>query len=300
MSGAGRYAEELGLSPRFLNQLRALTLQNKRMLPGPGAGRRRSPRSGSSVELLDYRNYVPGDDLRRLDWNVLARLDALFIRVFRAEENLLVRTYVDSSRSMAFGQPPKGHLARRLAAALAYAALVGHDRVEVAACGGDALQVIPTASGEVGAARIWQFLSALGFTGAGDFHRHALEAGSRLREPGLTMLFSDGLFDDGLLPSLRSFLAMGHELVVVQVLDREELAPTLEGDWRLTDAEAPNRQVEVTLTAVTTGEYRQRLRGYTDEVREFCRRYGASYFLVPSDMDVEDVVLGLMRGALAQ
>jgi uncharacterized protein (DUF58 family) len=252
------------------------------------------------VELLDYRNYVPGDDLRRLDWNVLARLDALFIRVFRAEENLLVRTYVDCSRSMAFGQPSKGHLARRLAAALAYAALVGHDRVEVAACGGDALQVIPTASGEVGAARIWQFLSSLNFEGTGDFHRHALEAGSRLREPGLTMLFTDGLFDDGLLPTLRSFLAMGHELVAVQVLDREELAPTLEGDWRLADAEAPSRQVEVTLTAATTAEYRQRLHGYTEEVRDFCRRYGASYFLIPSDMEVEDVVLGLMRGSLAQ
>jgi uncharacterized protein (DUF58 family) len=71
---AGRLAQELGYSPEFLNQLRALVLQNKRMLPGPGAGRRRSPRAGSSVELMDYRNYVPGDDLRRLDWNVLARL----------------------------------------------------------------------------------------------------------------------------------------------------------------------------------------------------------------------------------
>ncbi|MFZ5824348.1 MAG: DUF58 domain-containing protein [Bacillota bacterium] len=299
MNGAGRYAAELGFTPRFLNQLRALTLQNKRMLPGPGAGRRRSPRAGSSVELMDYRNYVPGDDLRRLDWNVLARLDSLFIRVFRAEENLLVRIYLDISRSMSFGEVPKAKLARGLAGALAYTALVGHDRVEAAACGGPALQFIPTASGEVGAARVWQFLSSLTFTGRGDFHRQSLEAASRLREPGLTLLISDGLFEGGLVPTLKSLLALGHEPVVIQVLDREELEPQLEGDWRLTDAENPARQVEVTLTPVTTGDYRGRIQSYTQELRDFCRRHGASYYLVPADLQVEDVVLSLMRGALA-
>lgn len=298
MSGAGRYAAELGFTPRFLNQLRALTLQNKRMLPGPGAGRRRSPRAGSSVELMDYRNYVPGDDLRRLDWNVLARLDSLFIRVFRAEENLLVRTYLDVSRSMAWGDPPKFRLARSLAGALAYTALVGHDRVEAAACGGAALQFIPTASGEVGVSRVWQFLASLEASGHGDFHRQAVEAASRLREPGLTILITDGLFEGGLTPTLKQILAMGHEPVVIQVLDREELEPLLEGDWRLTDTENPGRQVEVTLTPVTTGDYRERIRSYTQELKDFCRRYGAPYFLVLAEAQVEDVVLGLMGGAL--
>lgn len=298
MSGAGRHAQELGFTPRFLNQLRALTLQNKRMLPGPGAGRRRSPRSGSSVELMDYRNYVPGDDLRRLDWNVLARLDSLFIRVFRAEENLLVRTYLDVSKSMAWGDPPKFGLARSLAGALAYTALVGHDRVEAAACGGPVLQFIPTASGEVGASRVWQFLAVQQPTGLSDFHRQVVEAASRLREPGLTIIISDGLFEGGLVPTIKSVLAMGHEPVVIQVLDREELEPLLEGDWRLTDTEDPARQVEVTLTPVTAGDYRQRIQAYTQELREFCRRHGAAYFLVPSDLPLEDVVLGLMRGAL--
>ncbi|MFZ5817786.1 MAG: DUF58 domain-containing protein [Bacillota bacterium] len=298
MSGAGRYATELGFSPRFLNQLRALTLQNQRMLPGPGAGRRRSPRAGSSVELMDYRNYVAGDDLRRLDWNVLARLDALFIRVFRAEENLLVRTYLDTSRSMSFGEPPKWRLARQLAGALAYTALVAHDRVEAAACGGPALQIIPTASGEVGASRVWQFLASLSADGRGDFHRQVLEAASRLREPGLTILISDGLYEGGLVPTLKSLLAMGHEPMVLQVLDREELEPLLEGDWRLTDAENPGRQVEVTLTPVTTGDYRERIRSYTQELKDFCRKHGAACFLVPAELPVEDVVLGLMRGRL--
>ncbi|HYG60739.1 MAG TPA: DUF58 domain-containing protein [Symbiobacteriaceae bacterium] len=295
---AGKLAEQLGYSASFLNQLRALVLRNKRMLPGPGAGRRRSPRAGSSVELMDYRNYVPGDDLRRLDWNVLARLDSLFVRVFRAEENLLVRVYLDISRSMAFGEPPKFTLASQMAGALAYMGLLSYDRVETAALGGPALQIIPTASGEVGTARVWQFLAAQEAEGRGDLHRQAMEAASRIREPGLTLLITDGLVEGGLVPTLRTLMARGHETAVIQVLDREELEPTLEGDWRLTDAENPGRQVEVTLTPVTAGDYRARIRAYTEELRDFCRRHGAAYFLVPSDTPLEDAVLGLLRGTL--
>lgn len=294
----GKLAAQLGYTPQFLNQLRALVLQNKRMLPGPGAGRRRSPRSGSSVELMDYRNYVPGDDLRRLDWNVLARLDSLFVRVFRAEENLLVRVYLDVSRSMSFGEPAKIDLARRLGGALAYIGLLGYDRVETAALGGPSLQYVPTASGEVGAARIWQFLAGLEATGRGDFARQALEAGSRLREPGLTVLLTDGLFEGGLIPAARALMAMGHELAVVQILDRQELNPELEGDWRLTDIEDPGRQVEVTLTPVTTGDYRERMRSYTQELRDFCRKHGAAYFRLTADTPLEDAVIGIMRGTL--
>lgn len=295
---AGKLAAELGFDPTFLNQLRALVIQNKRMLPGPGAGRRRSPKAGSSVELMDYRNYVHGDDLRRLDWNVYARLDALFIRVFRAEENLLVRVYLDVSKSMSFGDPPKMTLARRLAGALAYAALVGYDRVETAACGGQAMQYVPTASGEVGAARVWQFLANLKAEGAGDFARHTIEAAGRLREPGLTIVISDGLFDGGLIPSLKSLLAANHELAVIQVLDRQELEPLIEGDWRLTDMEDPGRQVEVTLTPVTAGDYKERIRSYTQELRDFCRKQGAGYFLITSDTPIEDAIFGMMRGTL--
>ncbi len=297
-AGAGRLAAELGYEPGFINQLRALVIQNKRMLPGPGAGRRRSPRAGSSVELMDYRPYVHGDDLRRLDWNVYARLNTLFMRIYRAEENLLVRIYVDISRSMAFGEPQKFQLARRIAGALAFSALVSYDRVETAALGGAALKYVPTAQGEVGTSRIWSFLSGLTADGRGDFARQALEAASRLREPGLTILITDGLYEGGLTPLLRQLRAVNHEVAVVQVLDRQEIDPELEGDWRLTDIENPDRQVEVTLTPVTAGDYRERIRSYTQELKDFCRRQGAPYFLVPSDTSLEDAVFGMMRGNL--
>jgi uncharacterized protein (DUF58 family) len=199
---------------------------------------------------------------------------------------------------MIFGSPTKMDLARKLAAALSFTALVGYDRVEVAGCGGASLRYASPASGEVGAARLWQFVAGLQADGRGDFTRQVVEAAGRLREPGLTIVISDGLFDGGLVPALKALRAANHELAVVHLLDREELEPSVEGDWRLTDGEDPERQVEVTLTPVTGGDYRDRIAAYCRDLKEFCRKQGGSYFLVPGDTPVEDAVFGMMRGSL--
>ncbi len=95
-------------------------------------GERRSVRRGQSVEFADYRNYTHGDDLRQLDWNVYARLEKLFIKLFVEEEDVTVHVLVDAAASMDFGEPNKLDFARRAAAALAYLGLAHLDRVSVA------------------------------------------------------------------------------------------------------------------------------------------------------------------------
>ena len=124
-------------TPEFLHKLEALGLATRQSLAGPGIGARRSPGLGMSVEFSDFRNYAPGDDYRRIDWNAYARLERLFLRLYRAEENLTVSLLLDNSRSMAWGEPPKFDLACRLAGALSYLALVRYDRVGVFPLGGD-------------------------------------------------------------------------------------------------------------------------------------------------------------------
>ena len=106
-------------TPEFLHKLEALGLATRQSLAGPGIGPRRSPRLGMSVEFSDFRNYAPGDDYRRIDWNAYARLERLFLRLYRAEENLTVSLLLDTSRSMAWGEPSKFDLACRVAGALA-------------------------------------------------------------------------------------------------------------------------------------------------------------------------------------
>ena len=124
--------------PEFLRSLERLSLVSKRAYAGAIKGEKRSTRRGVSVEFADYRDYVPGDDLRYLDWNVYGRLDRLLVKLFVEEEDLRVYLLLDRSRSMGFGEPSKFDHARRLIAALAYLALAGLDRVTVATFG-DAL-----------------------------------------------------------------------------------------------------------------------------------------------------------------
>src|SRR6516165_11336693 len=99
------------LEPQFLHRLEQLELVSRKIFTGAIKGERRSKRKGQSVEFADYRNYVKGDDLRHLDWNLYARLDRLFIRLFQEEEDLHFHVLIDHSASMGFGDPTKVHYA---------------------------------------------------------------------------------------------------------------------------------------------------------------------------------------------
>src|SRR5919198_4193994 len=121
------------LDPQFLARLEQLELVSRKIFLGRMKGERRSKRKGQSVEFADYRNYVVGDDLRFLDWNLFARLDRLFLRLFLEEEDLHVYLLIDNSLSMEFGTPSKLHYAKQVAAALGFIGLTNMDRVVVEA-----------------------------------------------------------------------------------------------------------------------------------------------------------------------
>lgn len=288
-------AGALGLTPELLERLRALGLQGRRLQAGAGAGRRRSPRAGASVELMDYRNYVPGDDFRRLDWKVYARLERLFLRIYRAEENLRVRLLVDTSRSMDHGG--KFRTALALAGALAYVALVRYDRAEVLTCGGDQAQAVPPGTGEGAAERIWRFLGRLEPKARGDLNRGIAEAGLRSREPGLSVVLTDGLYPGGCIPGLSRLLAAGHDVVLAHLLAPDEVDPDLEGDWRLVDVEDASGPVEMTAAPATVGRYRRRVLDYMAELAGYCRRHGAVYLHVPGGTDLSAAAMSLCRRA---
>ena len=107
------------LSPALLAQLERMELVSRKIFRGRMKGERKSRRKGQSVEFADFRNYVPGDDLRFIDWNMYARLDKLFLKLFLEEEDLHFYTLVDVSPSMNFGSPTKLRYAKQLAGALA-------------------------------------------------------------------------------------------------------------------------------------------------------------------------------------
>src|SRR5271169_2355962 len=135
------------LDPQFLARLEQLELVSRKIFLGRMKGERRSKRKGQSVEFADYRNYVKGDDLRFLDWNLYARLDRLFIRLFQEEEDLHLYLLIDNSLSMDFGTPSKLHYAKQIAAALAFVGLVNLDRVVIEAFNERITQSMPAVRG---------------------------------------------------------------------------------------------------------------------------------------------------------
>src|SRR5205814_3670807 len=156
------------LDPEFLARLEQLELVSKKIFMGRMKGERRSKRKGQSVEFADYRNYVVGDDLRFLDWNLMARLDKLFIRLFMEEEDLHFYVLIDNSLSMDFGSPSKLRFAKQIAAALGFIGLVNMDRVVIEAFNERLTQSMPAARGRRSVWRVLDFLGKLEPVGPSD------------------------------------------------------------------------------------------------------------------------------------
>lgn len=129
-----RTPDEL-LGPDLVARLDRLDLLSRKVLAGKLPGERRSKRRGRSVEFDDFRPYIAGDDLRHIDWNIVGRLDKLFVKLFREEEDLALHIFIDASASMDVGNPNKLVFACRLAAALGYIGLVNQNRVSIATFG---------------------------------------------------------------------------------------------------------------------------------------------------------------------
>jgi len=276
------------LEPALLSALERLQLATRRPLAGRLSGANPSKRYGSSLDFADYREYQPGDDFRRIDYTTLARLDQLLVRLYDAEDDLLVRLVVDTSASMGVDQ--KLTRAAQIAGALGFVALTRRDAVSLHA---------PSGAPQRFAGRpAWGRLSAAldGFTasGVGSVVDVAAALLGQTGPPGLTVLCSD-LLDENWEAALRRLPARGSDVVVVHVLGAGELRPTLEGDVDLVDIETGKR-VPFSATSMALDEYHERLDEWLASIEGLVRRLGAAYLLVDSADDVSDVILrGLQR-----
>ncbi len=302
------------LSPDFMHRLDALDVLSRKVLRGAMQGERRSKKRGQSVEFADYRNYVVGDDLRRIDWNLFARLDKLFLRLFLEEEDLSLSIAVDATASMAYGEPNKLLFAKRLAAALGYIGLSHYNRVSLFAFRGDGTQTRLTGlRGRLPIPRMLDFLSTLdpdppapperkAPKRGGDAEAGGLEAACRRvallqRQPGMVVLISD-FFDKGDLGSaLRYFATPRYDAYAVQVLSPQELDPTrgdVMGDLKLRDVEDGDT-AEVSVTATLLNRYKATLEAFCDGVRDACLRRSVLYTRAATDVPFEDLVLKTFR-----
>jgi uncharacterized protein (DUF58 family) len=282
------------LEPKFLHRLEQLELVSRKIFLGRLKGERRSKRKGQSVEFADYRNYVVGDDLRFLDWNLFARLDRLFIRLFMEEEDLHVYLLIDNSLSMDFGTPTKLHYAKQVTAALGFIGLVNMDRVVIEAFNDSLVQSMPPARGRRSLWRVLDFLQKLEPAGPSDL-KHALRTFSlKCSGKGIVILLSDLMDKGGYEDALRYLVARQLDIYVIQVLSQEEIEPEVVGDLKLVDIEDDD-VAEITVSAPLLKRYKQNLAAFRGALHEFCTRRGITYLFTSNQVPFDRLVLSYLR-----
>ena len=259
---------------KFLRKIGRLSLVVHKRRSGQLKGERRSTKRGTSVEFADYRDYVKGDDLRRVDWNIYARLERPFVKLFEEEEDLSVHVLLDASRSMDWGGEGstspinKWIYARRVAAALGYIALSSGDRLTITFLqetnnGSRPPRFGPTRSkGQT--LTLLHFLGEQAAAGTTDLNRTLHDYALTARRPGLAILISDLFSPGGYQEGLSALLAHGYEGMLLHILTPEEVNPPLIGDLKLVDVESGYAQ-EVTIDAGMHGLYTRRLAAWQDE-----------------------------------
>ena len=257
-------------------------------------GERRSPRKGQGVEFADFRNYVPGDDLRFVDWNTYARLEKLFLKMFREEEDLHFYALIDASASMDFGEPTKLRYASQLAAALGFVGLVRGDRVQIETLGQSAGRPAPVFRGRKS---LWRMIKQMEDLPRGESVSLAEGVKNfciRNTGRGIVVLLSDLMDKTGYEVALRYLLSCDLDVYVIQILSAAEFDPDIVGDLRLIDCEDSD-SAEISVTPALMTRYKQTLATFIDGVRQYCTRRGIYYLLARSEVPVENLVSGYLR-----
>lgn len=282
------------LDADFLASMDSLEVISRKILQGKVQGERRSRRRGQSVEFAGHRPYVAGDDLRHMDWNILGRLDQLFLKLFLQEQDLSLRIVTDFSASMEGGDPPKFQFARKLSAALAYLGLVNNDRVTVDIFGDGIRCELSALRGRPCLAPLAQMLLSAPTGGPTDFDKTCRQVAQGTVAPGILIVVSDFLFKDDYRTSLLRLIARRYDLYVIQVLSPQDLEPDFRGNLKLLDVEDGD-QADVAVTDELVNAYKRSLDTHCGELREFCAQRGANYLLANTAQPAESLVLDHLR-----
>ncbi len=270
-----------------LRELEALRRRLQVRARSAGSGERIASRRGSSAEFLEHRAYEPGDDLRRIDWLAYARSGEPVFKLFRAEEDVVVRVVLDASGSLA--EEPKRTYAKKLAASVAYMALANQERVQFASSSGDGIRISDPMRGRAAVPKLLRLLDECAFGGRISLADAIDAVVSRSSRAGLLVIVSD-FFDASPVEDVCARArAEGHDLVLLQVLSPEELSPPYDGDFALEDSETGDL-VEVTLDSAVIDAYLARLNQLFTRLRALAKRNGASYVRTSTSAPTLDAV----------
>ena len=282
------------INEEFLQQIEALQSLIKNNVAGLFGGTHQSKTYGSSCEFADYRDYIPGDDITKIDWNAYARFDKLYQKLYLDERQMHTKIYIDASRSMEYGRADKADQALRLAATIAYLSLNEMDKVSVYAIRDK--EVISIISGMVGKD---SFVGEIGKLNelefSGDSHiSDAVIPTSVGYGDGMSVIISDFLTDNDYENAINHLADKRRDVFCIQVLSPDELNPKIRGKVHLYDSESAERFYRRNIKKDIMKAYRQALEYVTNRIDTVCASRGASYLLVSSEDQMGDIFFGKM------
>ena len=285
------------INEEFLSRLDTLETILKNNVAGMFGGNKQSRYGsfGSSCEFADYRDYMPGDDIMKIDWNSYARFDKLYIKLFLDERQMHTRIYIDASRSMDYGNGRKAEQAVKLAAALAYLSVNEMNRVSVYAIKGNAVEeIIPLTVGKD------TFYNRIG-----DLNGIEFDGDSRISEAilpttvgmgdGMSVIISDFLTDDDYETAIDHLVGKKRDVFCIQILSPEEINPQISGKMHLFDSENLDKTYKKNIDRDILKAYRAAVAYATDRLRDYCYSRGAHCLTVSSDADVGEIIFGRLE-----
>jgi uncharacterized protein (DUF58 family) len=285
------------LDPQAIARLAAVPLCARHPMQGSVSGRHPSPHRGASVEFAEYRKYVPGDDLRRLDWRAYGRSDRFYVKEFEADTNLRCCLVLDTSGSMDFGSTGLGKFdyARRIAGALSYLAVQQGDAVGLYCVAEGVVQNIPPRRNPAHLTHVFDVLEQTRPEGPTQLVPVLHELAETIEQRALIVIVSDLFIEpDQLRGCFEHLRFRKHDVAVFHLLDPRELRFDFSRPMRFVDMEGgPSLFAEPNDIA---DRYHKALEGYLSELRQLVLESAIDYHRVSIDEDYEKVLMRFLVG----
>lgn len=277
---------DFAINEEFLQQVEQLQTLIKNNVSGLFGGNHRTRSYGSSCEFSDYRDYMAGDDITKIDWNAYARFEKLYLKLYADERQMHTRIYVDASKSMAFGKGRKHVQALRIAAALAYISIHDMDKASIYAIRDKkAEDVVVNLLGRDA------FTTSIGALNGVEFEGDSFITDSVLTSKvgygdGLSVIISDFLTDNDYEGAIDYLVSKKRDVLCIQVLSKDELNPQASGKMHFFDSESSDKSYRKNINKDIVRAYKAALEYATGRIRDYCAARGAEYMLVPAEESV--------------
>lgn len=279
------------INESFLQQVETLQVILKNNLAGLFGGNHKSKTYGSSCEFADYREYIPGDDISKIDWKAYARFDKLYLKLYLDEKQVHTRIYIDASRSMDYGNNGKAEMALSLAATLAYLSICEMDKVSLFYIKDN--KIYDIACNIVGKENYYNAIGKLNdieFGGDCALSESILPTKIGYGD-GTSIIISDFLTDNNYEAALNYLVDKKRDLLCIQVLSKDELKPSIRGKVHFYDSENIDKQYRKNINKDIINAYNDAVNYVINKVKNYCNSREANYLLVRSDKSVSEVFL---------